>query len=136
MIVCPFDYGDYRSDLNLLICRPEGKLTADQMNDVAICRECIESKGLVQVNRFHDLRAITSIDLRFEDVRRICETEVQLRMSEPPITACYLVPNPLLYGTIRMYKALIESRGVDVHVSYEVENLAGILGVEKTDLVP
>ncbi len=136
MIACPFNYGNYRSDINLLICRPEGKLTTDQMNDVAICRECIERKGLFQVNRFHDLSAITSIDLRFEEVRQICKTEEKFRKSGPPIKACYLVPNDLLYGTIRMYKALIEDRGVKVYVSHDLGELADALGVDKSDLMP
>ena len=134
MIKCIYDCGTYNEDLNLLMCHPRDKLTADKMNDIATCRECIQKAGLVQINRFHDLTDITSVDLGFEEVRNICESESKLRESARPIKACYLVPNDLLYGTIRMYQALIESSGVEVHVSYDVEELAGILGVEKSVL--
>lgn len=132
MIRCPFNTGVHLEAYNLLICRPTGKLTARQMNDIAICRECILKAGLLQINRFHDLTGITAIDLSFEDVRNICETESRMRKSVHPIKACYLVPNDLLYGTIRMYQALIERRGVEVHVSYSLDEIAGILGIEKS----
>jgi hypothetical protein len=134
MIKCKFNCGYYRKDLDLLICRPNGKLTADQMNDIAICRECIHKSGLLQVNRFHDLSAITSVDLGFADVQRICHVESQLRRSSSPIKACYWVPNALLYGTIRMYEALIESSGVEVHVSYAIADLAKILDIDQSQL--
>jgi hypothetical protein len=57
-----------------------------------------------------------------------------LRKDAKPIKACYLVPNPLLYGTIRMYQTLIEDYGVEVHVSYDINDFAGILGVDKSVL--
>jgi len=134
MLNCKFNCGYYRKDLNLLMCHPEGKLTADQMNDIAICRECIQNAGLLQINRFHDLSAITSVDLGFEDISQICDSESNLRRSSRPIKACYWVPNALLYGTIRMYEALIESSGVEVHVSYDIGQLADVLGVDKSVL--
>ena len=134
MIKCPYNYGVHREDLNLLICRPKGELTADILNDISICRECILKTGLVQIDRFHDLTNITSINLGFEDVRRLCNVEAQARKSSRLIKACYLVPNPLLYGTIRMYGTCIESSGVEVHVSYDINELAIILGVDKSVL--
>lgn len=135
MIKCPFNYGVYREDYNILMCRPKDELTADKMNDIAICRECIIKAGLTQVDRFHDLTDITSVNLRFDDVYQICHTESMLRKNAKPIKACYLVPNTLLYGTIRMYQTLIEACGVEVHVSYDINELAGILGVEKSVLI-
>ncbi len=134
MIKCPFNCGVHVEDRNLLVCRPNGKLTEDRMNDIAICRECIQKSGLTHIDRFHDLTGITSIDLRFEDVKHICDIESQLRKPERPVKACYLVPNALLYGTIRMYAALIESCGVEVHVSYKLDELASLLGVDTSVL--
>ncbi|GAB6147452.1 hypothetical protein [Desulfocicer niacini] len=134
MITCPFNYGVYREDQNILVCHPKGDLTPDKLNDIAICRECILKAGLSQVDRFHNLTEITSINLRFDDVRQICDVESSLRGNAKPIKACYLVPNTLLYGTIRMYQTLIEDCGVEVHVSYDINELAGILRVDKSML--
>ena len=134
MINCPYNYGVFREDYNLLLCHPKGELTADMLHDVANCRECIQKPGLPQVNRFHDLTDISSIRLGFEEVSRISEEESKLREATQPIKACYLVPNTLLFGTIRMYEALISRSGVEVHVSYDINELAEILGVEKAVL--
>lgn len=134
MIKCPFNFGFYQEDHNILICHPKGELTADKMNDIAVCRECIIKAGITQVDRFHNLTDITSVNLGFDHVSQICHTESMLRKDAKPIKACYLVPNPLLYGTIRMYQTLIEDCGVEVHVSYDINELAGILGVDKSVL--
>lgn len=134
MIRCIYGCGTFNAELNILVCRPPGTLTEDRMNDIAICRECIQKAGMHQVNRFHDLTDITSVNLNFDEITRICAVESKLRETAPPIKACYLVPNPLLYGTIRMYKALIEKSGVEVYVSYDIDELARILGVEKENL--
>ncbi|PIP01560.1 MAG: hypothetical protein COW18_02375 [Zetaproteobacteria bacterium CG12_big_fil_rev_8_21_14_0_65_54_13] len=131
MITCPFKCGQYYSQYELLICRPHGKLTSDLMNDISICRECIQQSGMLQVNRFHDLRGITSIELGFREVAQLCESEALMRQDQATaIHACYLVPNALLFGTIRMYQMLIEGSGVVVHVSYALDDMAEVLGVE------
>ena len=134
MIDCPFNNGVYRDDYNLLVCHPKGELTANIVNDIAICRECIQKAGLTQVDRFHDLTDITSVNLKFDQVFQISQEESKLRENAKPIRACYLVPNTVLYGTIRMYQTLIEDCGVEVHVSYDINELAEILGVEKSVL--
>jgi hypothetical protein len=134
MINCPFNYGVQREEYNLLVCHPKGELTANRMNDIGCCKKCIQKAGIVQIDRFHDLTDITAVNLGFDEVREICYAESNFRESAPPVKACYLVPNTLLYGTIRMYQALIESCGVEVHVSYDINELAGILGVEKSVL--
>jgi len=127
--------GEYREDIGLLVCRPTGQLTADDLADIATCRDCIERAGLNQVNRFHDLTGITSIDLKFEDVFQLAFQEEALRDPGHPVKACYLVANELVYGTVRMYQALIERRGVEVHIGYEIAPLAEFLGVEPDTLV-
>lgn len=76
-----------------------------------------------------------SVEIGFDEVFSLCEQEMQLHDPNHPIKACYLVPNELVYGTIRMYAALIESRGVDVHVSHNIDELARILGVEASQLL-
>ena len=134
MINCPNNYGIYREDYSLLVCHPKGELTADMMHGTANCRECIKKPELLEINRFHDLTDISSVNLGYEELSRISDEESRMREAAQPIKACYLVPNTLLYGTIRMYEALISSSGVEVHVSYDIDELAGILGVEKTVL--
>jgi len=134
MINCPYKTGEFHEDINLLVCHPKGELSADRLNDIAICRECIQKAGLLQANRFHNLTDITSIGLSFEDVNHICQAESRMRKEDQPIKACYLVPNELLYGTIRMYQALIERSGVEVHVSKNIDELAKILGVDSSKL--
>ncbi|MDN5280129.1 MAG: hypothetical protein PWR01_4094 [Clostridiales bacterium] len=134
MIKCPFNYGFYNEDYNILVCHPKGELGSDMVNDIAICRECIVKAGLTQANRFHNLTSITSINLNFSDVNQICNFEYHLRKSQQKIKACYLVPNALLYGMIRMYQTLIEERGVEAYVSYDINELAAILGVDKSVL--
>lgn len=136
MIECPFKCGEYREDIGLLVCRPTGQLTADDLADITICRDCIERAGLNQVDRFHDLTGITSVDLNFDDVFQLAFREKVIRNPEQPVKACYLVANELVYGTVRMYQAVIESRGVEVHIAYEIGPLAEVLGVEADELVP
>jgi len=134
MITCPYNCGFYHDDMQLLVCRPTGDLTADHMNDIAVCRDCIQAAGLTQINRFHDLTGITSVSLSFNDVNRIAFEESLMRKSSSTIKACYLVPNALLYGTIRMYAALIESSGVAVHVGYDIDAFVDILEVDRAIL--
>lgn len=134
MSICKYNCGILKEDINLLVCHPIEELTTDRMNDIATCRECIQEKGLAQENRFHDFTDITSVNITFDEIKRICSSESTLRESKRPIKACYLVSNQLLYGTIRMYRALIESSGVEVHVSYDINELANILKVDKSVL--
>jgi hypothetical protein len=134
MIHCPYNFGVYKKGFNLLVCHLRGELTSDIMNDIAICRDCIQKEGLTQTNRFHNLTDISSVNLGFKEVYQICNAESNLRTSAQPIKACYLVSNKLLYGTIRMYQALIENSGVEAHVSFDIDELADILGVEKSVL--
>ena len=135
MTNCPYNFGVFREDYNLLVCHPKGELTVDMMHGIADCRECIQKPGLHQTDRYHDLSDISSVDFGYEEVSQICEEESERRESTQPIKACYLVTNTLLYGTIRMYKALIARSGIEVHVSYDIDELAEILGVEKTVLI-
>ena len=134
MINCPYNYGVYREDYNLLICHPKGELTADLVHGVANCRECILQPDSLRFNRFHDLTDISSVNLGFKEVSQICSEESKIREAAQPIKACYMVPNALLYGTIRMYEVLISRGGVEVHVSHDINELAEILGVEKAVL--
>lgn len=134
MIVCPHHCGEYREDLGILICRPAGTLTSDTLADIAICRDCIEKAGLNHVNRFHDLRGIISVNITFSEMFGFIQRESVNYSADMPIKACYLVPNAALYGTIRMYEALIAGRGVNVYVSYDINELAAILGVDVSRL--
>lgn len=131
---CPFNFGFYLQDSNILVCHPRGELNSNLVSDIAVCKECSLVTGRADANRFHDLSDITAINLRFDDVRRICASESAMRGSAAPIKACYLVPNALLYGTIRMYQSMIEDCGVEVHVSYDIDDLAVILGVDPSVL--
>jgi len=133
---CPFKYGVYLEKQNLLVCHPKGELTSAMMEDIAICRECILESGLFLVDRFHDLSDINSVNLEFDDIRQVCYKESGLRSSTRSIKACYLVPNDLLFGVIRMYQALIEGHGVNVYISKDLKKLANILGIDKTLLKP
>jgi hypothetical protein len=81
VIHCPYNFGIYKKEYNLIICHPKGELTSDMMNDIAICRECIQKAGLFQTNRFHNLTDITAINLRFNEVHQICVAESNLRDS-------------------------------------------------------
>ena len=100
---CPYNFGVYREDYNLLICHPRRELTSDLMHGIAISIKCVQEPGLLQTNRFHNLTDISSVNLRYEEVSEICAEESRMRKAAQPIKACYLVPNTLLFGTIRMY---------------------------------
>jgi len=135
MITCPYASGEYRQDIDILLCYPTGVLTSENMADIATCRNCIVRAGLNQVNRFHDLRGITSVEIHFDDVFRLCSKETVTRDPQHPIKACYLVTNELVFGMIRMYEAMIEGKGVEVHVSYDIDELAEVLGVNASQLI-
>jgi hypothetical protein len=134
MFSCPYNAGEFNEIIGVLICRPTGVLTADRARDVAICRECIVKAGIDQVHRFHDLTGITGIELRYDDVERLCRIESGYRKPDHPVKACHLVSSPSFYGTHRMYRTLAESRGVEVHVGYDIEKLAAVLEVDPAQL--
>jgi hypothetical protein len=106
------------------------------MRGILNCRDCIQKPGALRYNRYHDFTDISSIDLGYDDVSQICSEELKTREAAQPVRACYLVPNTLLFGTVRQYEALISQGGVEVHVSYETNELAEILGVEIAVLTP
>lgn len=128
---CPYNFGVYLEDHNLLICHPRGELTSDLMNDIINCRDCIREPGALSFNRFHNLTDISSINFGYEEVSLISAEESKIREAVHSVKACYLVPNTLLFGTVRMYESLISRGGVEVHVSYDINELAKILVVEK-----
>ena len=134
MVNCPYNFGVYLKDYNLLICHPRGELTDDLMHGITNCRDCIQEPATLRFNRFHDFTDITAIDLRYEEVSQITAQESKMREAAQLVKACYLVPNTLLFGTVRQYEALISLGGVEAHVSYDIDELAEILGIEKTKL--
>ena len=134
MINCPYDIGVYKEDYNILICHPKGELTADLMHGITNCRDCIQEPGALRFNRFHNFTNIWSIDLGYEEISQISAEESKMIEVIKPVKACYLVPNTLLYGTVRKYEELISRGGVEVHVSYDIDELAEILGVERAIL--
>jgi len=134
MFSCPFGFGEYDEALGILICRPTGELTGDLARDLATCHECIEKAGLRQVNRFHDLRGINSLHLKFGEILRLCRVEPREEQTKSRVKACYLVSNPSVYGTLRMFQALAEGTGAEVHVGYDIRELADILGVDAARL--
>lgn len=134
MFTCPYHMGLFKEEINILLCRPVGELTADLAHDIAICRECIIKAGLEHVNRFHDLTMISGINLKYDDIDKIRQVETDFREPQHLVKACYLVKNPITYGTIRMYQAIIEGEGVEVHVSYDIDELAKELDVAPAEL--
>jgi hypothetical protein len=130
MIRCPHRCGMFREDLGLLVCRPRGVLTSDRAEDIVLCRDCLRTAGWPNIHRYHDLTQITQVKLHFHDMMHVAMSEAKLRKGRPQVKACYLVPNQLLYGMIRMYQELIAWRGVEVHVSYDLSALATVLGVD------
>ncbi len=135
MITCPSDYGKFRADLSLLICRPHGRLTSHMITDIFTCRDCLVGAQQLHVNRFHDLTKVTGVDLRFAEMSALAEMEHQIRGGQPPVKACYLVANEVVFGMVRMYQALAEKSGVEVHVSYDLSELATLLNVPESELI-
>ena len=134
MIKCKRNFGRHNEKSNILVCHPKGEFTGKEMNEIAICSGCTQKSLLLHVNRFHDWTDITLVDVGYDAINRMSTAETKLRESLPPIKACYLVPNALLYGTVRMYQTLIENSGVEVHASYDINELATILNVGNSDL--
>lgn len=134
MTHCSHKSGIYMKRLKLMICRPEGRLTGDRVGDLFACKSCAKMPGYDAVNRFHDFRGVTGIDIDFQDMKAMAREEAFVRRSQPPIKACYLVSNPAIYGVVRMYKAMMDGCGVDVHVSKHLHELAEELGVSQDQL--
>ena len=118
----------------LMIYRPEGRLTGDRLGDIFSSRSCFAMKGFDAVDRFHDLRGVTGIEVNFQDIKALARDEAFARRGQPAIKACYLVSNPVVYGLVRMYKALVSECGVDVHVSKDIREIAVELGVAQDQL--
>lgn len=126
----------YIKDLQLVYCRPTGRITGDVMGDTLACMMCMQNPEIRRANRFHDLRWVTGVDLHFDDVKALVLREARLRQFLGTIKACYLVGNPAVYGIARMYEALITGRGVDAQVGTDIHELAGALGVPVDRLTP
>lgn len=134
MISCPCGYGVFRADLGLLICRPEGDLTRDRVLEITGCHGCLAGGEPLRFSRFHDLTGIRSIDLRFDDILLAARAEARARQGLLPVKACYLVADLITFGTMRMYQAIAEEAAVEVHVGYDVDALAAVLGVPRAEL--
>ncbi len=134
MTHCSHKSGIFMKKLKLMICRPEGRLTGDRVGDLFACAGCSKMPGFDAVNRFHDFRAVTGIDIDFHNMKAMAREEAFVRRNQPPIKACYLVSNPAVYGLVRMYKAMMTGCGVEVHVSKDIQELAAELGVSEDQL--
>jgi hypothetical protein len=135
MIVnCPYGYGEFKEDLQLLICKPKGHVTNELMYDTVTCQGCHQQIEAAKFNRFHDFREVIGIDLHFGDIAELAEKERKNRQGLPRVKACFLVSNPVVFGTLRIYETLAEDAGVEVHVSYHIADLARVLGVEESRL--
>ena len=130
MMICPFHFGTYVDVSNLLLCRPDLKSHVLDSVNMTTCRECVQEADLLGADRFHDLTGLSSTNLRFDDIENIVRNEIPLRDPVKPVKACYLVPNSLFYGLVRTYGSLIEGKGVDVFPSYDINEIAGVLGVD------
>jgi hypothetical protein len=135
MIVnCPFGYGEFKEDLQLLVCKPKGRVTDDLMKDTITCQACYQQINAQRFNRFHDFRDVTGVDLHFDDMVNIAARERENHKDLPPVKACFLVSNPVVFGTLRIYQTLAEEAGVEVHVSYNISQLARVPGVDESAL--
>ena len=133
---CPYGYGAFREDLNLLVCKPTGRVTDDLMKDTITCQACHQQIDALRFNRFHDFRDVTGVDLHFGDMVNLAAREKENRKGLAPVKACFLVSNPVVFGTLRIYQTLAEEAGVEVHVSYNISQLAQVLGVDESVLTP
>lgn len=135
MIDCPYHCGGFRSDLGIIVCRPTGVLTPDLAADLLVCQKCLEMANFSHVDRFHDLTSITAVHLDFSNILHMCETEERFLKLNNHVKACYLVSNPVIFGTIRMYQSLAENRGISVYVNYDLGELAAELGINASKLI-
>jgi hypothetical protein len=134
LVNCPYGYGNFREDLQLLVCKPKGHVTNELMYDTVTCQGCHGQIQAARFNRFHDFREVTGIDLHFANIVELAGKERERRVGLPRVKACFLVSNPVVFGTLRIYETLAEDAGVEVHVSYHIAELARVLGVKESDL--
>jgi hypothetical protein len=134
ILKCPYGYGEFKEDLQLLVCKPKGHVTNELMYDTVTCQGCHQQIDALKFNRFHDFREITGIDLHFAAIVELANKEREKSKGLPRVKACFLVSNPVVFGTLRIYETLAEDAGVEVHVSYHTSELARVLGVEESEL--
>lgn len=127
MIDCPYDCGGYEN--GLILCRPAGILTPETIDHFLACRDQLEEEAGKPLDRFIDMRKVTGIELGYQHTSRFAEAMANRAQGKRIVMACFLVVNEVQYGMARMYQALVDGRGLEVHISYEVEELARILGV-------
>lgn len=134
MFGCPFDCGRYREDMDLLICRPKGDLDEDRLRGMSSCINCFPETALKAGKRFFDLREIQSIKLGLENFYCVKAMGIPQKTSNDRVVECFLVSNQLLFGMIRMYESVMERPGLEIHVSYNIQELATILDVDASAL--
>jgi hypothetical protein len=134
IVKCPYGYGEFKEDLQLLVCKPKGHVTNELMYDTVTCQGCHQQIDALKFNRFHDLREVTGIDLHFAAIVELAKKEREKRNGLPRVKACFLVSNQVVFGTLRIYETLAEDAGVEVHVSCPMAELAPVLGVEESEL--
>jgi hypothetical protein len=134
IVKCPYGYGEFKEDLQLLVCKPKGHVTNELMYDTVTCQGCHQQIDALKFNRFHDFREVTGIDLHFAAIVELANKEREKRNGLPRVKACFLVSNPVVFGTLRIYETLAEDAGVEVHVSYHMAELARVLDVEQSKL--
>ena len=135
MLNCPYKWGSYREDYDLLICRPQGLLTEDWMRGMVSFENCLPDMMNHDITkRFFDLRGLTTTSLGIETLQRITSSIPKERLTRPTVE-CFLVSRPLIYGTVKMYQAVVEEHGLQVHVSFSISEIAKILEVEESVLM-
>ena len=114
---------------SLLVGRPEGVLQAEtawEMVEFIERKEVEVGKGF---NRFCDMTRLQGIQLTLQDIESFAARRRAFTPNTEHVKSAFLVNNPLAYGIVHLYRALLESERIEIKLFRSVEKAAEWLNV-------
>ncbi|HOX39235.1 MAG TPA: hypothetical protein PL033_14730 [Candidatus Brocadiia bacterium] len=128
-VKCPLNFGSFRE--GILFCRPTGRMTSELADCILDCHEAHRELLGHPYDVLYDFRNLSGEDMSFDKIREIASRRIRSVSDNPPCKVCFLVSSPHAYGMARMYQTLIGHGNISVHISFDMKELAAILGVDE-----
>jgi hypothetical protein len=113
----------------LAICRPEGLLDAKLARQLMLFLMAMEESQLEPLNRLLDLTAIDQVWLTSQQVFDMSGARRAAAANLSRFRTAIIAPDPLAFGTARMYETLMHRSNNEVGVFWDPASAAVWLGV-------
>ena len=125
--------GTYKTKIvsNIICSQLCGELDNSLINEWVTTVEEQEASSTVTLNRFYDMRGINAVQLNFDELWSVSQHRLSTYESGDVTMLAFWVSTPLNYGVTRMYQSLLKDTPFKVGVFYNLDEVAGFLGVNE-----